>query len=199
MPATSRELTPSRPFISDLCRYFFTVAGVQDAVAVAHGAYAIQLVGNILSWFFVDRLGRRPLITYGTIVLTCLLLLIGGISTLDNHAALNTMVALMAIWGFGYVQHQHSTPSFTLLTRSLQYQLTLGAVAYAVGGETPTLRLRQKTYSINVMTNTSASTMVGMVLPYLINPSQANLGGKVAFVFFSTSLPFAVYFFFCLP
>ncbi|KAH6897469.1 maltose permease [Thelonectria olida] len=167
-------------FVAGYLPYFFTVAGVKDAVAVAQGAYAIQLVGNILSWFFVDRLGRRPMITYGTMVLTSLLLIIGGISTSDNQSALNGMVALMAIWGFGY-------------------QLTLGAVAFAVGGETPTLRLRQKTYSVNVMANTSASTLVGMVLPYLINPSQANLGGKVAFVFFGTSLPFAVYFYFCLP
>lgn len=49
------------------------------------------------------------------------------------------------------------------------------------------------------MCNTSAATLVGMVLPILINPGQANLGGKVAFVFFAASLPFAVYFYFCLP
>ncbi|KAH6996941.1 maltose permease [Ilyonectria destructans] len=167
-------------FVAGYLPYFFTVAGVNNAVGIAQGAYAIQLVGNIMSWFAIDKLGRRPMIVYGSIVLTSLLLLIGGISTMNNQAALNTMVALMCIWG-------------------LLYQLTLGAVAYAIGGETPTLRLRQKTYSINIMCNTSAATLVGMVLPILINPGQANLGGKVAFVFFAASLPFAVYFFFCLP
>lgn len=53
-----------------------------------------------MSWFAIDRLGRRPMILYGSIVLTSLLLLIGGISTLNNQAALNTVVSLMAIWGF---------------------------------------------------------------------------------------------------
>ncbi|KAH7160656.1 maltose permease [Dactylonectria macrodidyma] len=167
-------------FVAGYLPYFFTVAGVNNAVGVAQGAYAIQLVGNVMSWFAIDRLGRRPMILYGSVVLTTTLLVIGGISMLNNQSALNAMVALMAIWGF-------------------LYQLTLGAVAYAVGGETPTLRLRQKTYSLNVMSNTAAATLVGMVLPILINPGQANLGGKVAFVFFGAALPFAVYFFFCLP
>ncbi|KAM5343609.1 hypothetical protein ACJ41O_012146 [Fusarium nematophilum] len=168
-------------FVAGYLPYFFTVAGVKNAVGVAQGAYAIQLVGNIMSWFFVERLGRRPMIAYGNIVLTALLLVIGGISTIkSSQHGLNAMVALMAIWGFGY-------------------QLTLGAIAYAVGGETPTLRLRQKTYSINIMANTSAATLIGMVLPILINPGQANLGGKVTFVFFAPSVFFSLYFYFYLP
>jgi MFS family permease len=134
-----------------------------------------------MSWFLIERFGRRPLITYGSMVLTTLLLIIGCISVpKGNQSAKNAMVALMAIWGF-------------------LYQLTIGAISFAVGGETPTLRLRQKTYSLNVMSNTAAGCLVGMVLPILINPGQANLGGKVSFVFFAPSVFFCVYFFFCLP
>ncbi|PLB46475.1 maltose permease [Aspergillus steynii IBT 23096] len=181
MVYVSQQLIGSN-FITSYLPYFFTIAGVHDAVAVAQGAYAIQLVGNIMSWFLVERLGRRPLITYGAMILTALLAVIGGIGTLptSNKSAQTGIVALMAIWGFGY-------------------QLTIGAVAFAIGGETPTLRLRQKTYSLNVMANTAFGTLTGMVLPILINPGQANLGGKVAFIFFAPSVFFCVYFFFCLP
>jgi hypothetical protein len=49
------------------------------------------------------------------------------------------------------------------------------------------------------MVTTAAGAMVSQVLPYLINPTSANLGGKVAFVFFGLSLPLCFYFFFCLP
>ncbi|KAJ0413212.1 maltose permease [Aspergillus carlsbadensis] len=168
-------------FITSYLPYFFTVAGVNNAVGVAQGAYAIQLVGNIMSWFLIERFGRRPLITYGSMILTSLLLIIGCISVPSgNQDAKTAMVALMAIWGF-------------------LYQLSIGAISFAVGGETPTLRLRQKTYSLNVMANTAAGCLVGMVLPILINPGQANLGGKVSFVFFAPSVFFCVYFFLCLP
>ncbi|KAG7116775.1 Major facilitator-type transporter ecdC like protein [Verticillium longisporum] len=168
-------------FVAAYLPYFFTVAGVNNPMGIAQGAYAIQLVGNMVSWFLVDRLGRRPLIVWGMAATTVLLFVIGCVAIpANNQQALSAMVALMAFWGF-------------------LYQATLGAVSFAVGGETPTARLRQKTYSINIMSSTAAGTLVSQLLPYLINPTDGNLGGKVAFVFFGLSMPLAIYFFFCLP
>ncbi|RSL82986.1 hypothetical protein CEP52_016835 [Fusarium oligoseptatum] len=156
-------------FVSGYLPYFFTLSGVRNPVGVAQISYSLQLLGNIMSWPLVDRLGRRPLIVWGTAALAAVLLVIGGISTINkSKPVLSAVVAFMSIWGF-------------------LYQLTLGAVAYAVGGETPTPRLRQKTYSINVMSNTAASVVVTQLIPILINPGKANLGGKVAFVFFGPS------------
>lgn len=86
-----------------------------------------------------------------------------------------------------------------LMSFDSQFQLLLGAPAYAVAGEVPTPRLRQKTYSINVMNNTAFGTMFVMVLPLLINPGNANLGGKVAFIFFGPSALCALYLWFDLP
>jgi hypothetical protein len=64
-----------------------------------------------MSWFLIKRFGRRPLITYGSMVLTTLLLIIGCISIpKGNQSTKNAMVALMAIWGF-------------------LYQLTIGAIS----------------------------------------------------------------------
>lgn len=82
---------------------------------------------------------------------------------------------------------------------SLQYQATLGAVAYAIGGETPSPSHRQKTYSINIMSATVISCAVLQAMPYLINPDQANLGGKICFVFFGPSVLMCFYLYFCLP
>jgi hypothetical protein len=36
-------------------------------------------------------------------------------------------------------------------------------------------------------------------MPYLINPGNANLGGKITFVFFAFSVPMCVYLYFCFP
>ncbi|KAI8226404.1 General alpha-glucoside permease [Colletotrichum sp. SAR 10_96] len=140
--------------------YFFTIAGVGNPIGIAQVCYSIQLLGNICSWFLVKRTGRRPLIVWGIISMSALLLLIGGLSVIENNQqALAAVVALMALWGF-------------------LYQLSIGAVAFAVGGETPSPRLRQKTYSITIMSNTSAGCLVTQLIPFLINPSNANLGGK---------------------
>ncbi|TDZ34380.1 Major facilitator-type transporter ecdC [Colletotrichum spinosum] len=168
-------------FVAGYLPYFFTIAGVGNPIGIAQVCYSIQLFGNICSWFLVERTGRRPLIVGGTIAMTALLLLIGGISVIkNNNQALTAVVAFMAVWGF-------------------IFQLSIGAVGYAVGGETASARLRQKTYSINVMSNTTAACVVTQLLPFLINASAANLGGKVAFVFFGPSLLCSIYLYFCFP
>ncbi|KAK6209919.1 maltose permease [Colletotrichum tabaci] len=168
-------------FVAGYLAYFFTIAGVGNPIGIAQVCYSIQLFGNICSWFLVERCGRRPLIVWGTVVMTALLLLIGGLGVVqDNKMAVTAMVAFMALWGF-------------------IFQLSVGAVGYAVGGETASARLRQKTYSINVMSNTSAACLVTQLVPILINPGNANLGGKVAFVFFGPALLCAVYLYFCFP
>lgn len=170
-----------RRIILTCSRYYFTVAGVDNPVGIAQVSYAIQLLGNFVSLFLVDRIGRRPMIVYGTFAITALLLLIGGLGTMENNpTALKAVVGFMSFWGF-------------------LFQLTLGAVAYAVGGETPTARLRQKTYSINVMSNTAAACLVTQLVPILVNPSNANLGAKVAFVFFAPSVILSIYLFLCFP
>ncbi|KAF9875391.1 maltose permease [Colletotrichum karsti] len=168
-------------FVASYLPYYFTIAGVGNPIGIAQVCYSIQLVGNICSWFLIERTGRRPLIVGGIISMSALLLLIGGLSVVEgNQRVLQAVVAFMALWGF-------------------LYQLSIGAVAFAVGGETPSPRLRQKTYSITVMSNTAAGCLVTQLIPYLINPSNANLGGKVAFVFFAPSLICSVYLYFCFP
>jgi SP family general alpha glucoside:H+ symporter-like MFS transporter len=41
--------------------------------------------------------------------------------------------------------------------------------------------------------------MITQVLPYLLNTDQANLGGKICFIYFGFSVPMCVYLYFCLP
>ncbi|KAL8420570.1 hypothetical protein RB594_003384 [Gaeumannomyces avenae] len=87
-------------FFGDYLTYYFRLAGVQDPLAVGQAATAIQLVGKICSWPLVDRLGRRPLIVGGSFVMTALLLIVGGVSTIPTPGALAATVAFMVIWGF---------------------------------------------------------------------------------------------------
>ncbi|KAH8765046.1 maltose permease [Diaporthe sp. PMI_573] len=132
-----------RQLNSEGASYFFTLAGVQNAVGVAQACYTVQLFGNICSWFLIDRSGRRPLIVWGCIAMTILLLVIGYLGIARDN--------------------------------------------------------KQKTYSINVMSNTAAACLVGQIVPILINSGNANLGAKVAFVFFGPSLLFSVYLYLCFP
>ncbi|KAF9697789.1 hypothetical protein EKO04_004004 [Ascochyta lentis] len=88
-------------FVAGYLPYYFTPAGVNNPVGIAQASYAIQLLSNLVSLFLVDRIGRRPMIVWGTIAITSLLLLTGGLDTLSsNRVALKAVVAFMSLWGF---------------------------------------------------------------------------------------------------
>jgi hypothetical protein len=81
--------------------HFFTIAGVNNPIAIAQISYAVQLLGNIGSWFAIESLGRRTLAVYGMALMSSLLLVIGVVSTIQgNKLALDATVALMTVWGF---------------------------------------------------------------------------------------------------
>jgi SP family general alpha glucoside:H+ symporter-like MFS transporter len=53
----------------------------------------------------------------------------------------------------------------------------------ALSAEVPSLRLRAKSLAIGTAFNYLSAMVWSIVLPYLFNSDQANLGGKVGFVF----------------
>jgi len=97
--------------------------------------------------------------------MTASLLLIGGLGTPLISSNLKATVALMTIWGF-------------------LYQATLGPGSVRSRWRdaiptTPTKDIFHQHHDSN-----SVSCMVLQVMPFLINPSNANLGAKICLVFF---------------
>lgn len=49
------------------------------------------------------------------------------------------------------------------------------------------------------MVSTAVSTGIIQATPYLINTDQANLGGKICFIFFGLSVPMCIWLYFYMP
>jgi hypothetical protein len=80
----------------------------------------------------------------------------------------------------------------------LSYGPSVGA-AMAVAGEVSSTKLRSKTIGVGIASNYFFSTVWLVVLPYLFNEDEANLGGKIGFVFFAQALLFVVAVWFEVP
>jgi hypothetical protein len=65
--------------------------------------------------------------------------------------------------------------------------------------EIPTSSLRAPTVSLAVMTNGISSAVWSFALPYMINPDEGNMGGKIAFVYGPLLLIVTVFIFFYYP
>ena len=119
------------------------------------------MIGNVLSWDLIDRFGRRPLILWGTVSLTILLLITGALATVGTPSCLNAAVALLLIYNF-------------------LYNISIGSSAFTILCETSTSRLRVKTISLGLALQNIWYTIWSFVLPYLFDPNYLNLGAKAS-------------------
>jgi len=140
----------------------------------------ISLVGNVMSWYLVDRVGRRNLTFWGLVVLTIILWLMAGLATAATPGAIKGTVAMILLYCWWY-------------------NVTIGATAFTLLCEVSTSRLRVKTIAIGLATQNAFNTMWSFVLPYLFNPDKANLGAKVGFIFGGLSFFCLVYLWFYQP
>lgn len=169
-------------FIASYATYYMQLAGysTSESFKLQIVQQAISMIGNIMSWYLVDRVGRRNLTFYGMLVLTIILWLTGGLATASTPGAIKGTVAMILLYCWWY-------------------NVTIGATAYTVLCEVSTSRLRVKTIAIGLAAQNALNMMWSFVLPYLFNPDKANLGARVAFIFGGLAVLSMVFLWFCLP
>lgn len=169
-------------FAASYSTYYMQLAGYSTAASfrLQIVQQVISLVGNVMSWYLVDRVGRRNLTFWGLFVLTIILWLMGGLAVAATPGAIKGTVAMILIYCWWY-------------------NVTIGATAYTVLCEVSTSRLRVKTIAIGLATQNGINMMWSFVLPYLFNPDKANLGARVAFIFGGLAIISLVFLWFYLP
>jgi MFS transporter, SP family, general alpha glucoside:H+ symporter len=130
----------------------------------------------------LPRLGRRTIYVGGLGVLTIAQYVIGILDCIPGHpsGAIWALSAIMLLWNF-------------------LYDLTIGPVCFVILGECSATRVRAKTIAIAIAAQGTAGIVMGVVVPYLINPGEANLQGKLGFVSGSLALICFVWAYFRVP
>lgn len=140
----------------------------------------ISMTGNVMSWYLIDRLGRRPLTIYGLAFLTCVLITMAGLAVGGGVDELKGAVAMVLIYCWAF-------------------NVCIGATAYVCLSEVPTGRLRAKTVALGYAVSNTISVGWYFALPHMFNPDQGNLGGKIGFIFGGLSFIVIVLLYFFLP
>jgi MFS transporter, SP family, general alpha glucoside:H+ symporter len=159
-------------FISSYGAFIYQLIGIKTAESfhISVGAQVLSMSGTLVSFLIVDRFGRRPLLIGGVTSMSLILLLSAstGTATQNPHARL-ACVAFLTMFNFFY-------------------NGGIGAIAYTIASEIPTAVLRTKTFALAIAFYQSMNTMWTFVLPYIINPGEADLGARVGFIFFGFTL-----------
>ncbi|KAL3442223.1 general substrate transporter [Aspergillus insuetus] len=153
-------------FVLGFSTYFFQLAGLptERSFDLGVGVTACGVVGTIISWTIVNRLGRRLIFNSGMAILSTINLLIGILDVVPTSGASWTQAALTVVWAFFY-------------------QVSIGAVAFVLLGETSSPSLRAKTTALATATQSVFGIVMNIVVPYMVNPDEGDLKGKVGFVF----------------
>ncbi|KAF4982704.1 hypothetical protein FZEAL_1731 [Fusarium zealandicum] len=169
-------------FIASYGTYYIQLAGysTSESFRLQIVQQAISMIGNVMSWYLVDRFGRRNLTFYGLLVLTVILFLTGGLAVAGTPPAIKGTVAMIMLYCWWY-------------------NVTIGATAYTVLCEVSTSRLRVKTIAIGLASQNALNMMWSFVLPFLFNPDKANLGAQVAFIFGGLAVLSLVFLWIYLP
>lgn len=128
------------------------------------------------------KFGRRTLFVSGLAMLVVLQFVIGILDCIPGRpsGAIWAESSLMLIWNFFY-------------------DISIGPVCFVLLGECSATRVRSKT----IAAATAAQGLLGIVMtvaiPYMINPEQANLQGKLGFFFGGLALICLIWSYFRVP
>ncbi|KAH8548447.1 general substrate transporter [Umbelopsis sp. PMI_123] len=164
--------------------YFFLQAGLatSNAFAMNVSQYAIGFLGTILSWFLINRFGRRTIYLTGLIICDILMFLIGFLSLAPQS---NTSIP----WA----------TSGVLLAFVFAYDISIGPVCYALVSEISSTRLRGKSIGLARNSYNILSICFGAATPYMLNPDALNWKGKVGFFWGCVSFCCVLWTYFRLP
>lgn len=169
-------------FVLGFSTYFFQLAGFNDSNSfrLGVGVTAIGIVGNLCALFTVNRFGRRGLFFWGMVACTVINFCV-AFSSLPNNKAGNWAAA-----------------AFTIIY-NYAYQCGIGPLGYIIFAEVGSGKLRSKTVGIGICANQILGTVANVVIPYLVNPDEADLKGKVGFIFGGLGLIGCVWTWFGIP
>ncbi|KAL8277948.1 hypothetical protein RQP46_009580 [Phenoliferia psychrophenolica] len=168
-------------FIFSYGTVFFESIGMTDAFLVTMITDIVEVVGVLVSFLLVNRIGRRPLLLWTTVMMAALLLVCGALGTIkDPSKAVNSAIASMIII---YV---------------FFFNLAWGPLAWVVATELSGGRNRSRIMSIGTAAFWIGAWAVTFTLPYLYNKvNGAGLGPMVGFIYGGGAVIswFFVYFF----
>lgn len=153
-------------FIFSYATIFIEDVGLSDAFLWTIIIDICEVLGVIVSFFLVNRFGRRPLLIWTSIVMIISLIIVGGLGTPANptHGAKVGIVVMLMIYVFFF-------------------NLAWGPLAWTVAAEAANGVNRSKIMAVGTGGFWIIAFLVTFTLPYLYDAGEANLGAMVGYVY----------------
>jgi len=144
---------------------FFQQIGMDNAFLISLITTVVNVVSTPISFYIIERFGRRPLLIYGALAMAVTELVVAVVGTADpaSPAANYTLIVFV---------------SFFILF----FASTWGPAAWVVTGEIFQLPMRSKGVALSTASNWLFNALIAILTPYLVDPDAGALGVKVFFI-----------------
>lgn len=177
--------------------YVFEMAGLKgNTNLIASGVqYAIMVVFQVPVFFYIDHVGRRPLLIFGSMFMGIFIFAVGGLIATQGHYVdsvngnPNIHVSI--------VGNQQATNAILLCSYFfiLVYAMTLAPVAWVYAPEVLGLNIRAKGMGISASGNWIFNFSLGFFVPSAFN----NIGYQTFIIFGIFCMAQCVHFFLFFP
>jgi sugar porter (SP) family MFS transporter len=173
-----------------------STGAIQNTFLISLIFTLVNVCSTPLSFWTVERFGRRPLLVYGALgMLICqfLVAIIGvtvgfnkshldpsGNSIANNISAVNAQIAFIAIFIFFFAS-------------------TWGPGAWIVIGEIFPLPIRSRGVGLSTASNWLWNTIIAVITPYMVSENKGNLKSSVFFIWGGLCTCAFVYAYFLVP
>ncbi|KAH4967231.1 hypothetical protein HBI78_080230 [Parastagonospora nodorum] len=162
---------------------FAKTVGINNAFVISMITTAVNVCSTPLSFWAIEKLGRRALLIYGALgMLICefIIGIVGSTTPEGSKAASTCLIVFVCIYIFFFAT-------------------TWGPGAWVLIGEIFPLPIRSKGVALSTASNWFWNFIIGFITPYLMNPDQGNLKTKVFFIWGSTCTACVLFAFFFVP
>jgi sugar porter (SP) family MFS transporter len=144
---------------------FFQQSGIKKPFIINVATSVVNVGTTPISWYTIEKFGRRPLLLYGALLMMTSQFIIAGVGTAlpESEIASKVLIAFIMIYIFGFAT-------------------TWGPAAWVVIGEIFPLTIRSKGVALSTASNWLWNFVLGYVTPYMVDSDAGDLKAKVFFV-----------------
>ncbi|KAK5122060.1 hypothetical protein LTR85_004306 [Meristemomyces frigidus] len=144
---------------------FFQQVGIENAFLISMITTVVNVASTPVSFYTIERFGRRPLLIYGAIAMCVCEFVVAIVGTVEpnSQAANYCLITFVCLYIFFFAS-------------------TWGPAAWVVIGEIFQLPIRSKGVALSTASNWFWNCIIGVIVPYMVDPGQGNLGVKVFFI-----------------
>lgn len=153
-------------FIFSYATVFIEDVGLSDAFLWTIIIDICEVLGVVISFFLVNRIGRRPLLIWTSVVMIISLLIVGGLGSPENPTQSEKVGIVVCLMIF-----------------VLFFNMAWGPLAWVLATELTPGQNRSKIMSVGTAAFWVIAFLVSFTLPYLYDAGEANLGPKVGYIY----------------